>query len=769
MSALVRALFVNCDIEARDYGKSSLYAGKVLTKYSFVAVLAVSLALTGLLTNFDFVGFEKLFVAENIVGTILTIIFVLTLLVVGFVSLFKRGLKVQEAVSLDFVLLVGLTTGGMMLFSLYYQPSLVKLLLWLVLFVVFVVLTLVRMASMKELVEEVVEQVEEPVVEEVVEQVVAEEPVVEEPVIELVNEEVEEETSSRKVAKHYYANKIKFVRHKVKTFYSDIKNYLLSMGAKSNITRRGEVFRKSGVICKLSVSGRTLRIHLPLDPNDEAKYAITKYHQFDLSDKKRYQDVPFTMKIRSAVACKRVLELLAEICLNKGLKAKKNYEVYDYVQDLDIDGVAIFDKASCLNMLVDKCELSYADKFDGVETASLEKVVSLIPSLEDYKDELNHINGKEAVVTVEDVLPTLGEEIICLESLKAHNLVEKDVERLVVRVNDSLDKPVAVVCDEIDNASALVILATSGKIAYYSKEESLLESYVDMVEGDDEDEGDGEVASEQEGLNIKAKRTTFANKIKFTSDKVKEFYSLLKNKLLSYGCKSRLTRRNEQFRKSGLVAKISVSGKTVKLHLPLNPLDEEKYPTTKYHQVDLSSKKQYAEVPFTVKVKSERGLNRALALIEEVCASKNFKLRRNYEAYDFAQDLVVDGSAVFEKLGCTDRLTNEYNDEYLALFKEECAEAYENLYAYLPVVNKDGSSDGETQNVYIDTVLPKLEGDVISLETLKAANVVAKATNNICVKIHDKLDRKITVVCDEISVEAALAVLALGGKVLLTK
>ena len=765
LSMLVRSLFVNCNIEARDYGKSSVYANKVLSKYSVVAVLAVSLALTGLLINIDVVGLGNIFASENIVATILAILLIVALGVVGLVSLIRNGLKAEKAAKYDFVLLVGLVTGGMMLFDLYYHPTLVKLVLWLVFFVASVVLALVRMSLMKEAAEEVVE--------EVVEETPAEEPVEEvAPVVELVNveeHELVEETVSRKVAKHYYANKLKFVRYKVKGFYSQIKNYLLSLGVKATVTRRNEVFRKSGVVCKLSVSGRTLRIHLPLDPNDETLYPITKYHQFDLSDKKRYAEVGFTMKIRSAVACKRVLELLEKICSEKGLKVKNSYEQYDFVKDLDIDGTAIFDKAGCLDMLVDKCDLSYADKFNGEDTASLEKVVSLIPSVEEFKDGLNHNDGKEAVVTVEEVLPKLNGEAITLESLKVNGLIEKDVERLVVRVNDSLTQPVAILCDEIDEVSALVVLATGGKIAYYSKEESLLENYIDSDSDDEDDSEGGEEVVQEEGLVIKAKRTTFVNKIKFTSDKVKEFYSALKNKLLSYGCKNRLTRRNEQFRKSGLVAKISVSGKTIKLHLPLNPLDEEKFPNTKYHQVDLSNKKQYSEVPFTVKVKSDRGLNRALGLIEEVCSNKELKVKRNYQEVNFAEDLVVDGSAVFEKLGCSDRLVEAFNEEYLESFKAECSEAYERLYEFLPSVNKEGSSEGEVQNVYIDTVLPKLEGDVISLETLKEANIISKSTNNICVKIHDNLDRKITVICDEIAPDAALAVLALGGKVLLSK
>lgn len=59
--------------------------------------------------------------------------------------------------------------------------------------------------------------------------------------------------------------------------------------------------------------------------------------------------------------------------------------------------------------------------------------------------------------------------------------------------------------------------------------------------------------------------------MKFTSDKTKEYYSQIKNLLLSYGTKNKVARRNEAFRKSGLVAKISISGKSLRLHLPLDP------------------------------------------------------------------------------------------------------------------------------------------------------------------------------------------------------
>ena len=87
----------------------------------------------------------------------------------------------------------------------------------------------------------------------------------------------------------------------------------------------------------------------------------------------------------------------------------------------------------------------------------------------------------------------------------------------------------------------------------------------------------------------------------------------------------------------------------------------------------------------------------------------------------------------------------------------------------LPVEEKESKQITEIQNIYIDTVLDKINGDVISLQTLKDANIITKSSNNICVKIHTKLEKKIVVYCDEISNDALYAVLSLGGIVYLTK
>lgn len=266
------------------------------------------------------------------------------------------------------------------------------------------------------------------------------------------------------------------------------------------------------------------------------------------------------------------------------------------------------------------------------------------------------------------------------------------------------------------------------------------------------------------------RKTKFINKLKFAPARTKKYYAEIKNLLLSYGAKSKIARKNEVFRKSGLLAKITLSGKSIRVHLPLNPNDEERFPSSKYHQFSLEQKKQFSEVPFTIKVKSDRGLKRALELIELVCTEKPLKKKKKFEPLDFTKELEVNGEAIFEKLGLQDQMTDIVNKEYLERFFENQNEEFLNeLMNLIPTVEKKESSEGETQNVYIDTVLDKLNSDVISLETLKEENIISKSTNNICVKIHEDLNKAIVVECDEITPEACVAVLALNGKVFLKK
>ena len=134
------------------------------------------------------------------------------------------------------------------------------------------------------------------------------------------------------------------------------------------------------------------------------------------------------------------------------------------------------------------------------------------------------------------------------------------------------------------------------------------------------------------------KRTPFAQKMLTLDAKTQIYYEKIHNafkalrkinpRISSKGVSYRLGRE--------LVAKISVRGKTMRLHLALNVND---FAQNIYFQKDLSDVKAYVEVPFMVKVKSDRGLKKALELVEALCQAKAIEKKVRFNEIDAIAEL----------------------------------------------------------------------------------------------------------------------------------
>ena len=112
-------------------------------------------------------------------------------------------------------------------------------------------------------------------------------------------------------------------------------------------------------------------------------------------------------------------------------------------------------------------------------------------------------------------------------------------------------------------------------------------------------------------------RSSFQSRLIQSDDEIQSYYSVIKNKLLSYkGVKARTSWNYESFNKTKIqCAKVNIKGKAILLYINL---DTEKYSATKYHFQNVSDMPKFADVPMLLKVKSERGLKYALELIEEL-------------------------------------------------------------------------------------------------------------------------------------------------------
>jgi hypothetical protein len=128
-------------------------------------------------------------------------------------------------------------------------------------------------------------------------------------------------------------------------------------------------------------------------------------------------------------------------------------------------------------------------------------------------------------------------------------------------------------------------------------------------------------------------RKSFMAKLILSEDTIKEYYSHIKNALLSYkGVKTRLSWDCETFYAGkNQYAKITVRGKALVLYLAQDP---NKFSVSKYHHTDASNVSKYTKVPLLLKVRSARAARYARELIEIMFSEYNIaKIPRDYEDF----------------------------------------------------------------------------------------------------------------------------------------
>jgi len=123
---------------------------------------------------------------------------------------------------------------------------------------------------------------------------------------------------------------------------------------------------------------------------------------------------------------------------------------------------------------------------------------------------------------------------------------------------------------------------------------------------------------------------SFTAKLHQASDETKDYYNQIKNRILAYGAKSRMSWPNESFYIGRTTyVKFGIRGKTLSVYLALNPAD---YENTKYIYEDASDVKKYEAVPMRLRVKSNRGAKWACELIDILFANLGRALAEQPEA-----------------------------------------------------------------------------------------------------------------------------------------
>ena len=227
-------------------------------------------------------------------------------------------------------------------------------------------------------------------------------------------------------------------------------------------------------------------------------------------------------------------------------------------------------------------------------------------------------------ITAEDIA-AVKKEVFGLEEEKAE---------AVEAVEEVAEQPVEEAVEEIVEQPEVVVA------------EEVVEQPAEEVSEETDEEDESEDAEESapviapiERADSKS-RIPFADKMIYLDKKTQGYYNAIMNKFKGLRkINVRVSTKGVSFRLGrDLVAKLTVRGKTLRLHLAL---DVNAYDAKVYFQKDLGDVKSYVEVPFAVKIKSDRGLKNAIKLIDDLVAGKGIEEKTRFNETDGVEDLKV--------------------------------------------------------------------------------------------------------------------------------
>jgi len=135
---------------------------------------------------------------------------------------------------------------------------------------------------------------------------------------------------------------------------------------------------------------------------------------------------------------------------------------------------------------------------------------------------------------------------------------------------------------------------------------------IQSVDEDDEDDSSNKII-----------RIPFQVRMQSAEKDLLTNYNTLKNYILSYNVKSRISNSGDTFRiHRETFVKITIAGKGLKLYFALNPQD---YEGTTIPVQNVSHKAIYAEIPCVLKVKSPLSVKRAMQLVDDVMKAKGLE------------------------------------------------------------------------------------------------------------------------------------------------
>ena len=279
---------------------------------------------------------------------------------------------------------------------------------------------------------------------------------------------------------------------------------------------------------------------------------------------------------------------------------------------------------------------------------------------------------------------------------------------------------------------------------------------------------------------------SFRSKLIQSSEEIQSRYAVISDTLRSYGLELRESWKRETYcDDSSVYASMIFRGKTLCLCLAIAPDSLE---ATKYFFDNIGNIKGYEAVPVMVRIRSGRGCKYALELIRMMMDGRGLgQIRAVADTYTFQTPL--DKAALIEngyiKVMMTDSAGQSVADSPKAI-----NDMLSNLSVGMPILKKvsveeiasipdsevekfietenvgaDDISGIRKETVNIDAISDVYsDGDTVSIESLIAKKLVAKNVGYVKILASGELDKALTVMANDFSIDAAKMIIVAGGR-----
>ena len=298
-----------------------------------------------------------------------------------------------------------------------------------------------------------------------------------------------------------------------------------------------------------------------------------------------------------------------------------------------LENQSLIEKSENAKKLADEEALKrqQAERIAAIKESE-EKNKKIIEELEALKDELEKAKlENQSLIEESENAKKLADE----EALKRKQ-AESEAERIAA-LNEQLEQDALEKQQEnLVNSVEEIDIDDSDYDDEDDTEDEMINQIIEEYKKKYQNEWEQEMLKKYPDLLKKSReRKTFVEKICSLETKHKDNYNTIKNELMKYMFKNRITKYFDTFVfKNTVVCKIAVVGKSLRLYLALNPND---YPEGQFPHKDVSNKKRHEKTPYLMKISSPLSVKRAIRLIADLVKINNIESSPDFKEKNYVK------------------------------------------------------------------------------------------------------------------------------------